>query len=406
MPRRILVYEPEATGHQMELLRYLLDAITQQVADVWITLLTTTEAAEHPNCQRLAADFSAAMDIRIAPEVTDRHQLLRFLNPFYERQWQSFQACMRGIAAIGPDAIDFVLLPHLEAIGLLQLGMHRNAFAGLPWATITVGARFHHREAGISGPTHWQDRLQGWFFKLVVAQPNLVCFGAVNPYLAQTVQHPKVVWCPEPAPKAELSAPEIARKAYGLRAETTVVLVFGFISRRKCVDVLLASVAALPPDQDVTIFLAGTQHSGHMRPILDSDAAQQLRARGRLVEENRFIMVGPDIDPMSVADICWIFYERNFVYTGNVLVRSAHAGRAVICRNQGVIGMLVNESGCGIALDSEDPDIVAAAILRLGGDPELRDRMGAAGQRAFAQNTPEAFAQPIVDSIKTALAAA
>jgi glycosyltransferase involved in cell wall biosynthesis len=302
-----------------------------------------------------------------------------------------------------PANVDFVLLPHLEAIGLLQLGLHPNAFAGKPWATISVGVRFHHRAAGISGPTHWQDAIQRWFFHRVIAQPNLACFGAVNPYLAQTERHPKVVWCPEPAPAAQLSPSEIARKAYGLRAETIVVLVFGFISRRKCVDVLLAAVDQLPADQDVTVFLAGTQHGGHMRPILDSDVAQRLRARGRLVEEDRFIMVGPDIDPMSVADISWIFYERNFVYTGNVLVRSAHAGRAVICRNQGVIGQLVRDCGCGIALDSEDPDIVAGAVTRLAADPALRDRMGANGKQAFARNTPDAFAQPIVDSIRIAL---
>jgi glycosyltransferase involved in cell wall biosynthesis len=403
-PARILIFEPEATGHQMEVLRYLLSGVEQAISDARVILLTSAEAAEHPNCQRLAADFSHLMEIRIAPEITGKSLFFHRISEFYERQWRNAEQFSRGLDEIGPDNVHFIILPHLEAIGLLHLALRPGIFRGRPWATIAVGIRFHHRQAGISGPSQPQDFIQRLCFRKVVNYPALVCFGSVNPYLARAVNHPKVAWCPEPAAAPQLSSAEEARLAYGIRPETCVVLVFGFIDRRKCVDILLEGVARLDPELDVTVFLAGTQHAGHLAPVLNGETARNLRERGRLIEANRYIMVGRDIDPMSVADISWVFYDKNFVFTGSVLVRSALSRRAVICRDQGVIGRLVAESQCGLVLSSDAPEVVAEALARLARDPGLRREMGENGAKAFAGNTPEAFARPVIEGIRHALA--
>ncbi len=67
-----------------------------------------------------------------------------------------------------------------------------------------------------------------------------------------------------------------ARAAYGIRPETRVVLVFGFIDRRKCVDVLLEGVARLDPDVDVTVLMAGQQHAGHLGAVMNGPVARAL----------------------------------------------------------------------------------------------------------------------------------
>src|SRR3954453_19812745 len=66
----ILIFEPEATGHQMEYLRHLLAAIERDVPLTRVTLLTTAEASDHPNTRRLAQDFSQFVPLRIAPQTT------------------------------------------------------------------------------------------------------------------------------------------------------------------------------------------------------------------------------------------------------------------------------------------------------------------------------------------------
>src|ERR1051326_2692239 len=141
----ILIFEPEATGHQMEYLRHLLHAIDAHIANAQVTLLTTEEAAAHPNCERLVNDFSSLVRVRIAPTIAERGTIFSKLGAFYERQWKNAESLTRGIAEIGPDTVHFVLTPHLESIGLLQIGLRPRLFHRLPWATIGIAIRFHHR---------------------------------------------------------------------------------------------------------------------------------------------------------------------------------------------------------------------------------------------------------------------
>jgi glycosyltransferase involved in cell wall biosynthesis len=194
-----------------------------------------------------------------------------------------------------------------------------------------------------------------------------------------------------------------SRAAYGIRSDTFVVLVYGILDRRKCIGVLLEAAARVRDELDLTVFLAGPQQVEHLAPLLSGEAARKLRERDSLVEVNRFILNGKDIDPFGAADVSWVFYERNFVYNSGALVYSGLARRPVIVRRQGVVGRLVEDHNLGLALASEAPEIVASALHRLAGNPALRREMGENAVRAFAQNTPENFARPILDGIREAL---
>jgi glycosyltransferase involved in cell wall biosynthesis len=195
-----------------------------------------------------------------------------------------------------------------------------------------------------------------------------------------------------------------AREAYGLRPGAFVVLVFGVIDRRKCLDVLLEGAVRVPEDVDLTILVAGPQDRTDVGATFRGPAASSLRRSGRLVEYNRFIMSGQDIDPASAADAVWVYYEPNFVYSSSVLVHAALAGRPVLVRQRGVVGRQVEENGVGLTLESDSPESVANALTRLGRDEALRRRMGEAGIKTFAGNSPEAFARPITDGILFAVA--
>jgi glycosyltransferase involved in cell wall biosynthesis len=402
--RHILIFEPDANGHQMESVRFLLTSIDQETSGTRVTLLTTDDAAEHPNCVRLIAEFSHLVTLRIAPPVTEGHRLFRALGVFYETQWRNAEQLSRVLDESGADDLDFILLPHLESIGLLQLRLRPGLFRGKPWATIAVAIRFLNRRCGIKGPFRGLDILQRIFFNRVMKYPGLTCFGSVNPYFARAARHPKVAYCPEPCAVPVLSDSGEAREAYGLRPETIVILVYGILDRRKCIDILLEGAALIAGELDLTVLLAGPQHRRHLAPALAGAAAHKLRQQGRLIEVNRFILRGRGIDPMSVADIAWTFYERDFVNNSNVLVTSGLSRRPVIARDQGVIGRQVQDYQCGLVLSSEAPDAIAAALARLAHDPDLRRTMGENGSRAFARNTPEYYTRPIMDAIGRATA--
>lgn len=404
-PRHILIFEPESNGHQMFYVRYLLSGIERNVQNCRVTLLTTADAAEHPICQALLADFSGLVTLRVAPPVPEGNRFYRRIGSYYEYLWRHAEAFSRGFAEIGPDDVDFVVLPTMECIGLLHLGLNRHFFRGRPWATIAHNIRFHHRASGVEATFEAMDIVQRILFWRVTHDPNLICFGTNDPYLAKAAHNPKVVYCPHPAVGPELSSIEEAREFYGIRPETCVILVFGVINRVKCVDLLLEAVSRMIPALDVTVLLAGKQTVDDVAPILRGDTARTLREHGRLVEFNQFIVTGEDIDPMSAADIVWVFYRPEFRGNSDVLCRAALSHRPVIARRMGLSGRLVEEHQLGLALSSDAPDDIAAALSQLASDPELRRRMGENGVRTFAEYTPEALARPIVEAINRTLAA-
>ena len=382
----------------MEYLRHLIADIQATVPSRF-TLLTTPASVRRPSCQRLSSDYGHVMTVHSVSLPSARHLRYRALGAFLEEQWRCARMAEIALRHEQFRTVDFVLLPHLEAIGLLHLALRRPAFGGKPWATIAIGTRFHHRACGIEGSWRWIDPVQGFLFRRVLADPTLVRFGTIDPYLEAAAANRKVVYCPDPCPApAPLDRAEV-RRAYGLRPGAFVVLVFGVIDRRKCLDVLLEGAVRVPADIDLTVLVAGPQAKNDVGPILAGDAARELRRCGRLVELNRYVLIGPDPDPAAAADAVWVFYQSNFVYSSSVLVRAARSGRPVIARRRGVIGKQIDEHAFGVASDSEEPDAIAGALTRLARDQALRRRMGDAGMKAFAGHDPAVFARPITDGI-------
>jgi glycosyltransferase involved in cell wall biosynthesis len=83
---------------------------------------------------------------------------------------------------------------------------------------------------------------------------------------------------------------------------------------------------------------------------------------------------------------------------------SMHQGRPVIATTAvgAVAGGLVRDGDTGVVVAPGDPAALASAIERLLGDPELRERLGAAGREAVSPYTYDAMA----DAFGRALAAA
>jgi glycosyltransferase involved in cell wall biosynthesis len=402
MTKHVAIFEPEAGGHQMEYLRHVLVEALDR-ADLRFTLVTSAHAARHVNCVRLARDLERAVTVHVVPDVSSRHAGFRLAGAFAEQQWRHARMAQIGIGQLGWRAVDFVFVPHLESIGLLQLGLRPTPFNGLPWATIAVGARFHHRHCGIPGPFRLIDPVQRLFFKRVVQDATLTGFGTIDPYLAAAVGHPKVIYCPEPRSRTTTTDSAQARREYGVPADAFVVVVFGVIDRRKCLDVLIDGAARVASEIDLVILLAGPQDAREIGPILSGPNARLLRDGGRLVEVNRFILADRDPDPIAAADVAWVFYERNFVYSSSVLVHAGSMGCPVVVRRQGVVGYQVEEHGIGVALSSEAPERVADALRTLARDSALRRRMAEAGRRTFQGHTPKAFAEGIVTGMLSAL---
>ena len=177
---------------------------------------------------------------------------------------------------------------------------------------------------------------------------------------------------------------------------------YGVLDRRKCIGVLLDAAARLRDVLDLTIFLAGPQDS-HVPELLSGKAACKLRERDSLVEVNRFILNGKDIDPLGAADVCWVFYEHNTVYSSNVLIQSGLARRPVIARRRGLIGRLVEDHKLGLALNFRSARNCRVGPATPCREPRASPRDGRKWRARVRKEHAENFARPILDGINAAL---
>jgi len=77
--------------------------------------------------------------------------------------------------------------------------------------------------------------------------------------------------------------------------------------------------------------------------------------------------------------------ERSEAF-GAVLLEAMAAGKPVVCTELGTGTSFVNVDGeTGFVVPARDPHALAAAIVRLMDDAELRARMGAAGRARVRQ---------------------
>jgi glycosyltransferase involved in cell wall biosynthesis len=91
---------------------------------------------------------------------------------------------------------------------------------------------------------------------------------------------------------------------------------------------------------------------------------------------------------MDAADVGLVCSQPTKAYVEALPLKMfeyMQAGLPVIVPDFPVLREIVELAGCGIAVDSTDPAAIVGAIQLLAADPDLRSRMGNAGQRAIKE---------------------
>jgi glycosyltransferase involved in cell wall biosynthesis len=165
----------------------------------------------------------------------------------------------------------------------------------------------------------------------------------------------------------------VARQALGLGPGPMILTVAGLIAR-KGIDHLLAAVARVRQDHDVTLVICG---DGPDRGKLEAVAAG-LGLGDRAVFAGR---VSRDMIPRYFA-ACDVFALASVKEAaGNVLFEAMASGRPVVCTDAGGPGEYVVDGQTGFVVPVADPQALASRILQLLDDPALADQFGAEGRR-------------------------
>jgi glycosyltransferase involved in cell wall biosynthesis len=171
--------------------------------------------------------------------------------------------------------------------------------------------------------------------------------------------------------RARLSREE-ARAALGLGPEDFVVLTLAALVHRKGIDVLVEACAHAP--RATVLVVAG-----------DGPERARLEVRARELGI-RALFLGPREDKAELLAACDVFALASRAEGLGVAALEAMAcGRAVVATRVGGLMEAVVDGRTGLLVPPDDAGALAAALVRLHADPELRARLGAEGPRRLAE---------------------
>jgi glycosyltransferase involved in cell wall biosynthesis len=165
------------------------------------------------------------------------------------------------------------------------------------------------------------------------------------------------------------------RKAHETGDGAVVVLALASLVRRKGLDVLLEAVARIR-DLDLVLWIAG---DGPERATLEAQTdrlglAPRVRFLGRRDD-------APDL--VAACDVFVLPSRREGL--GVAALEAMAAGKPVVASRVGGLGETVLDGLTGLLVEPEDARGLARAIEQVARDPELRQRLGAAGRARISE---------------------
>jgi glycosyltransferase involved in cell wall biosynthesis len=399
---RLLLVEPEATGHRMVL--YVRLMAVEAIRRGWkVTLMTTASALAHSATQSVISALASELDIIRMPEIPreTRNGKLQLL--FGQRAYlRTFEQAYREYRKT--NAVDFVYVPYLNYVDKI-VGLYGSPFGTTPFGGMILAAKFHHRACGIAGPRGKMDVVNSVLFKRLLSLRALKLATTIDeplpkyvrqkmPALAAKIRYvPDVSFIEKPAKR------QTARQALGLEEGHFVIASYGSLSPRKGLARLLSmfSMADLP--RHFRLVLAGVQDAEAAR-LIQSFMSQAGVRRSQVILMNKFCSELEEGWVFAAADAMWLCYE-NFSGMSGVLIQSAQAGVPVITSNYGLIDH--NRAKNSLGLRWDDFLLAASPVPRFDWEKleTIVDSLKGSPQLAnFAlKHSPDKFGGNVMDAI-------
>ena len=278
--------------------------------------------------------------------------------------WKLFKGWCEKYCESKSDSIIF--LPYadycLYAVGLLgsPFGKHR-------WAALTMRPSFHYQEMGVLAPEPSFAQLKRRLFFRLLTQPLLIRLLSIDEPLVEYASKVsdkakgKVTLFPEPVDLGPLPSKIESKRRLELNVEHLTVLLYGALTVRKGVSVLLRAAASREFPANVDVLLAGRVSDEETRKLLSLPWVGELVAQGRLKIIDRFISAAEEPALFSAADIAWLGYQGHYNSSG-VLVQAIKAYLPVVGFYEGIIGWKIRRYNLGAIIRSTKEGAVISAI--------------------------------------------
>lgn len=393
---RVVLFELSSGGHQAFYLWHLAKSWSDRKLGGQLDIVVSTEfTGAHDGF--LTSVNSLPGDVNV--HVVQRHSAAnaKGRRGLIASDVEHGRQLRKVVRKLRPDHLVMMYFDHCQ----LSLGTDLRFDYDVRLSGIYFRPSFHYSQLG-SGFKGLFDRVLAVrkyaVLRWALRNPHLHRLFILDPYAVPRVDRMApglAVALPDGIEISTGAAPVDLRSRWGVEAGRCVGVLFGVLSARKGLFVLLESLPAISPaiQRRLAIVLAGRA------PNSESEEATRAIARARSgaevqIIETGFVAEDETQSTIAAADFSLVPYQKH-VGASHVVARSAAAGRPLIGSDYGVVGEHIRRHRLGAAVDTTAPAELAAAIELAVDNPMSLD-FDPTTAKAFAEsNTVERFCATI-----------
>jgi glycosyltransferase involved in cell wall biosynthesis len=257
---------------------------------------------------------------------------------------------------------------------------------------------------GVKAPTGKVEQVKKWLFGCLLRNPYLRALFTIDQTLFEYADtwtqeaRSRLIYLPDLAVTKQSMSRAAARERLRIGHDAWVILVYGSLTKRKGIEVLLQASECSDFPTRCHLLLAGKQ-APDATAILQSAHAMRLRQADRLHEITHYLGEEEESTAFAAADAVWLGYLGHYQMSG-VLVQAGMMGLPSIACEEGLIGWLTARHQSGVVVPISDPSVVARKIKDLFESPGRAREYGNNGRKAYASHTEDHAARILVQAIR------
>ena len=392
LPKNILIFEPDASGHHSGYLYHLIINFLQNDYSYKLIILVSPDFfLKHPQI------IQKTLSPRVQWIKFSEKEFVEWKKPksVFKRsvlEWDLFcQYAKKYNSVLG----FFMYIDYLQLAVLTQ-----------PAPPCSISGILFRPTLVNYAANSWKERLNYWrkniILRYFVKNKNLDSLFNLDPfatdYILKNWNTEKVKFLPDPVQLYPTTKTKSEVKiSLGIDESKTVFLIFGFLDSRKGIADVMKAIGKISGEtsQKGCLLIVGPWEENERKLFNIQLPKIQQTTNFQIVVKDGFVKDEDIQQYFKVADYAFALYNKHFGMSA-IMVRAAAAQKPLISSNFGLIGKIVVENELGITIDN---DLKEKLEMLLNNEISIGNKEK---MRAFAElNQADNYAKVILEHFKS-----